>query len=465
MENKKMIDVYNPENNELLAQVALASREELLDMVDIAVSGQKAWEEFPLYRRGEVLNRFADLLAEQEEYISQLSAREMSKPIMQARGETQDGAKLLRAAVERAKHLYGDVLADNAPGFEGDLVFTRREALGVIACIIPFNFPIELTFQKIAPALIMGNAVLVKAPSSNPLAVLALDAIAQKAGFPAGTIKFFVCERDVMNECITKNPAVAAISMTGSTGAGKNLARDGADTLKRMFLELGGNDAFLIFEDANLDRALDEMVTSRLENNGQVCCSSKRFIVQRSIYDEVAQRLVARLNMFKRGSALENDAVITALVTEKAAIEVEEQIKKTVEQGATLLCGGMREGARIEPAVLADVTPNMDIASDMEIFGPVFPLIPFDTEDQAVEIANNSIYGLSSGLMTSDMNRAFRVASRLKAGGAVVNGSGGYRHLDQPFGGFKQSGIGREGISASLEEFSHIKVYVMKGAF
>ena len=344
-------------------------------------------------------------------------------------------------------------------------MFTRREPLGVIACIIPFNFPIELTFQKIAPALIMGNAVIVKAPSSNPLAVLALQKLADEAGIPSGVVKFLVCERNVLTECVLKNPQVAAISMTGSTAAGKQLTRDGADTLKRMFLELGGNDAFLIFEDADLDKALDEMVNSRMENNGQVCCSSKRFLVQRSIYDALAEELIKRLKELPRGSAQDENAVVTALVSEKAAAEVESQIERTVSQGARLAYGGMREGARIEPTVLLDVSKDMDIASNMEVFGPVFPLIPFDTEDEAVEIANNSVYGLSSGLMTKDMNRAFRVGRKLKAGAAVVNGSGGYRHLDQPFGGYKQSGIGREGLSISLEEFSYIKVYAMKGAF
>ena len=462
---KQMADIRNPQTGEFIQQVSLVDCEEMNTFVEKAIVGQEKWAAMPLYERGEVLYRFADLLENDAEYISQLSAREMAKPIEQARGETQDGIKLLRAAVERAKHLYGEVLADNGPGFEHDLVFTRREPLGVIACIIPFNFPIELTFQKIAPALIMGNAVLVKAPSSNPLAVLHLQKFVAQAGFPEGAVRFMVCARDVMNDCVTKNPKIAAISMTGSTGAGKQLTRDGADTLKRMFLELGGNDALLIFEDANLEKALDEMVTSRMENNGQVCCSSKRFLVQRSIYDTVAQKLVARLEALPRGSALDEKAVVTALVSEKAAIEVERQIAQTVVQGAKLLCGGTRDGARIEPTVLRDVTPEMDIASNMEVFGPVFPLIPFDTEEQAIAYANNSVYGLSSGLMTADMNRAFRVGSKLQAGAAVVNGSGGYRHLDQPFGGYKQSGIGREGISISLEEFSYIKVFVMKGAF
>ena len=459
------LKVTNPMTGEVLDTVTLAGAEEVQKMVDLAVAAEEGWAATPVYARADYLYRFADALEKDAEYISQLSAKDMAKPIVQARGETMDGVKLLRAAAERAKHLYGEVLSDSGPGFEGDLVFTKREPLGTIACIIPFNFPIELTFQKIAPALAMGNTVLVKAPSANPLAVLALDKYAKVAGLPEGVLQFFTSDHEAVNEHIITNPKVDAISLTGSTAAGKRMVKAGADTLKRTFLELGGNDALLIFEDADLDRALDEMVTSRMENNGQVCCSSKRFLVQRSIYDEVAKRLVERLTALKRGSALDEEAAVTALVSERAAKEVEEQIRHTIEQGAELLCGGTREGARVEPTVLVNVTPEMDIASDLEIFGPVFPLIPFDTEEEAVRIANNSIYGLSSGLMTRDMNRAFRVGSKLKAGGAVVNGSGGYRHLDQPFGGYKQSGLGREGISISLEEFSHIKVYVVKGAF
>lgn len=461
----EMLTVTNPMTGEVLDTVALADGAQVEAMVDAAVAAQETWAGKPVHERAEYLYRFADALERDAEFVSQLSAKDMAKPILQARGETMDGVKLLRAAAERAKHLYGEVLSDSGPGFEGDLVFTKREPLGTIACIIPFNFPIELTFQKIAPALVMGNTVLVKAPSANPLAVLALERYAKEAGFPENVVQFFVSGREAVNEYITANPKVDAISLTGSTAAGKRMVKDGADTLKRTFLELGGNDAFLIFEDADLDRALNEMVTSRMENNGQVCCSSKRFIIQRGIYDQIASRLVERLNALKRGSALDETAEVTALVSEAAAKDVETQIQHTIAQGAKLLCGGTRDGARIEPTVLRDVTPDMDVASNMEIFGPVFPLIPFDTEEEAIAIANNSIYGLSSGLMTGNMNRAFRVASKLKAGGAVVNGSGGYRHLDQPFGGFKQSGLGREGISISLEEFSHIKVYAVKGAF
>lgn len=459
------LTVTNPMTNEVLDELVLAEANDVQEMVDKALAAQENWVNTPVHERAAYLYKMADAMEADQESIAQLMALDMAKPILQARVEAEDGIKLLRAAAERAKHLYGEVLSDSGPGFEGDLVFTKREPLGTIACIIPFNYPTELTFQKVAPALVMGNTVLVKAPSSNPLVVMSFDKYAKEAGFPEGVVQFFVAGRDAVNEKIISNPQIDAISLTGSTAAGKQMVKMGADTLKRMFLELGGNDALVIFDDTDLDKVLDEMVAARMENNGQVCCSTKRFVVQSGIYDAVCEGIAARLNALKRGPATEEDADVTCLVNEQAAITVEGQIQKTIEQGARLVTGGTRTGARIEPTVLADVTKDMDIASDMEVFGPVFPLIRFETEEEGIAIANNSIYGLSSGVMTSDMNRAFRVASKLKAGGTVVNGTGLYRHLDQPFGGYKQSGLGREGISISLEEFSHIKVYVVKGAF
>jgi len=459
------LKVTNPMTNELLAELELSASGQVQEMVDRAVAAQERWAEMPLYERAAYLYRMADAMEADQESIAQLMAKDMAKPILQARAEAEDGIKLLRAAAERAKHLYGEVISESGPGFDGDLVFTKREPLGTIACIIPFNYPTELTFQKVAPALVMGNTVLVKAPSSNPLVVMSFAKYAEEAGFPEGVLQFFVSGREAVNEKILANPQIDAVSLTGSTAAGKQMVKAGADTLKRMFLELGGNDALIIFDDMDLEKVLDEMIAARMENNGQVCCSSKRFIVQNGIYDAVRDGIAARLNALKRGDAMDEDAMVTCLVNEAAAVTVEEQIRKTVEQGAHLITGGTRTGARIEPAVLADVTPGMEIASDLEIFGPVYPLIPFETEEEAVAIANNSVYGLSSGVMSKDLKRAFRVASKLKAGGAVINGTGLYRHLDQPFGGYKQSGLGREGVSISLEEFSHIKVYVMKGAF
>lgn len=459
------LKVTNPMDGSLVREIGLCGREDLLQIVDASVEAQKIWEDTPAYERAAKLRKFADVIMAHEPETTTLMGLEMAKPYMQAKTESIDAASLLRANAERINHLYGSVLADNTPGMEGDLVFTKREALGVMACVIPFNFPIELTFQKAAPALAAGNSVIIKAPSANPLAILSLEQMALEAGLPENVFRCIACRPADSTEALIRNPKVAGVSLTGSTEVGKEVMEAGASTLKRTFLELGGNDAFIIFDDADIDRAVDEMLAGRLENNGQVCCACKRFIVQRGIAEKLAAALAEALAKVERKEPSDPESRLTALISEKAAMEVEAQIAATVQQGAKLLCGGQRTGAFVTPAVLTEVTPDMDIAKDMEVFGPVFPIIPFETAAEAVAIANASSYGLSSGVLSADLEKAMRVAGQLKAGGAVINGSGTYRHYDQAFGGFKMSGIGREGTSVSIEEFSNLKTYVIKGAF
>lgn len=460
-----MLRVTNPMDGRLIREVHLASREELECVVELSAKAQKVWEATPVFERSTKMRKFADVLMAHEPETTALLNQEMAKPYIQAKTESIDAASLLRANAERMMHLYGSVLADNTPGMEGDLVFTKREPLGVMLCIVPFNFPIELTFQKAGPALAAGNSVIIKAPSANPLSILSLEAMALEAGLPKDVFRCIACRPADCTEALIKNPRVAGVSLTGSTASGKQVMEEGAATLKRTFLELGGNDAFIIFEDADVNRAVEEMLAGRLENNGQVCCACKRFIVQKNMCPQLTEALVNALKQYKRMQPQEENSRLTALISEKAAIKVTEQIAATVAQGAELVYGGDREGAFVTPAVLANVPETADVAVDMEIFGPVFPIIPFETEEDAVRIANQSSYGLSSGVLSGDMEKAMRVAGQLKAGAAVINGSGTYRHYDQPFGGFKMSGIGREGTSASIEEFSNLKTYVVKGAF
>jgi succinate-semialdehyde dehydrogenase/glutarate-semialdehyde dehydrogenase len=456
------LNVINPENGAIIETLPLKTEEQLSEMVCAAVAAQREWAALAIYERVTRLFRFADLIDAHNEEISKQIATESGKPVSQGAIETEDGANILRGSAERAKHLYGDVLPATGPGLENDVVFTRREPLGVAACIVPFNFPMEITFHKIAPALAMGNSVLLKAPSVAPLAILSLAKYATEAGLPEGVLQIFVCEREAMDKAVVANAKVNVVSMTGSTASGIHLMEKGAATMKHLFLELGGNDPFLIFDDVDPDMAVGEMVT-RLHNNGQICCAPKRFFVQRGVYDEITRRLVEKCKELPRGSALDEDAEITTLVSEEAAGIVESQIAYCVGQGATLVYGGERSGARVEPAVLTGVTGDMDVAKDLEIFGPVLPLIPFDTEEEAIEMANASSYGLSAAVLTQDTARSFRVAARLEAGTVVQNGSCVYRHLDQPFGGVKMSGVGREGIGISPEEYSQVKTHVIKG--
>jgi acyl-CoA reductase-like NAD-dependent aldehyde dehydrogenase len=331
--------------------------------------------------------------------------------------------------------------------------------------IIPFNYPVEMTIQKAIPSLIMGNTIILKAPSSNPLAVRRLVEIAHEAGVPEDAIQFTVCSRDDATKHLLTSPKIAAIGLTGSTETGIEMIKSGAETIKRVFLELGGNDPFIILEDADLDNAVQNTLEGRLYNNGQICCATKRFIVHKNMKDALVEKLKAALSKLKRGSALEPGIQITCLVTEEAAKKVESQIQATVDQGGEIVYGGTREGAYICPTIIDNVPKDADIAIDMEIFGPVYPIIAYETVEEAIEIANQTKYGLSSGVLSSDTVKAFNVATKIQASAVVVNGNSTYRHNEQPFGGCKASGLGYEGVSSSLEEYSRLKTYILKGAF
>lgn len=458
------LTVTNPEDNSVVGKLELKTADELEQIVDKAYAARKKWRDTPIHERAKILYRFSELISTKyKTELAELNSRELGKPIVQSYEECQEAADIIRQTTERALHLYGEVMTESAPELENDLIYTKREPLGLVACVTPFNFPLELTVHKAAPALIMGNTVIVKAPSSNPLATVKLGEILQEAGLPEDVAVFMGCRIGDYTEKVTRNPKIAAICLTGSTETGIAIAKESADTLKTLLFELGGNDGMIVFEDADLDKVAEEMFAGRIYNNGQVCCATKRLIVHHSIQEALTEKLIEKIKTFKAGSALDPDAVITTLVSEKAAMDVEGYINKTIAQGAKCVYGGKREGARILPTVLTDVTKDMDIAQDMEIFGPVIPVIPFETEEEAIEIINNSKYGLSSGIMTKDLERAFRVSGSIESGATVLNGTGHYRHYDQAFGGFKYSGIGREGISTSIEEYSQVKSYILKG--
>lgn len=460
----KMLEVTSPINGELLEKVELKTLEEINEMVQKAYKAQPAWEETPLPERAAMLRKLADLLEENRREIGTIITKDMGKPISMAMVECDDAASLLRGHTEKALHLYGEVLGQNGPG-DPELIFTRREALGVVCCIIPFNYPIELTFQKLAPALIMGNTCLVKAPTSNPLEVLILGKYIAQAGIPGDVVQIFATERDYVTKGIINNPLVAAIAMTGSSDAGVVVARNSASTLKTLMLELGGNDPFIIFDDVDPVLAAEEIAGGRVDACGQICCGTKRIIIQKKIKDEVIKNLIEVLKGWKVGDPMEEDTIVGYLVNENAAKTVEEQVADTVALGAKVVWGSGRTGARFEPVILDDVTRDMPIASDKEVFAMVFPFITFDTEEEAIEIANNTKYGLSSGVLSGNIQRAFRVGKKIKAGGVVLNGHGCYRIYEQAFGGPKMTGIGREGIICGCEEFSQVKTYFFKGAF
>ena len=473
MEEEKMIrtdKVTNPADNSVIGEVEILSHDEVSEIVDKAVAAQKVWAATPLNERGECLRKLADLLEAHDQEIGEILAKDMGKPIGMGKAECADAAFLLRAHVERANHLYDNVICDNA-GTVDDLRFTKREAIGVVGCIIPYNYPIELTFQKLAPALIGGNACVVKVPTRDPLAVMAVRPLIKEAGIPENVVQIFACDRDVITSAVVKNPKVAGIAMTGSSPTGAKIAENAGSTLKSLMLELGGNDPLIIFKDVDPKKAAEEIAAGRWDCNGQICCGTKRIIIAKSIKDAVINELIEVLKTWKVGDPMDPDVVVSYLVNEDAAKKVEEQVNETIAAGAKLVWGNGRTGARFEPVILDDVTDAMDIAHNMEVFGMVFPFIALDDEDEekfeeeAVRIANDTIYGLSSGVMCQNMQTAFRVARQIEAGGVVVNGHGCNRHYDQPFGGPKMTGLGREGVMCSIEEFTQVKTYIYNNAF
>lgn len=460
----KTIDVINPATGEKIDTVPSASEADMNLVLENAQKGKKVWSETPLYTRCETLIRYAQLIEEHSEELAKLISIDTGKSIKEARGEMARIARSTKSYAERANHLYTDVLSDAQPGMEHDYFVTRREPLGVVFCVVPYNFPISLYTKKVVPALAMGNAVIIKPPTDSPLAPIRITELLLEAGVPGDAAQIITGRGSVVGDYIAKSPLIDALMLTGSTEVGLSVAENTAKNLVHLCLELGGNDAMIIFEDADIDRAAAEAAANRAMNEGQVCAAPKRFIVQNSIKDKFTALLLEKIKEIKIGDPADENTDVGCLINEKAAIEVEEQVEYTVKQGAKLLSGGKRYNKTFFPlTVLGDVTEEMDIAKDLEIFGPVYPIIGFDTEEDAIRIANSSKYGLAAGVLSEDYKKCFRVAEKIECGNVVINSNGNYNPQEAPFGGVKMSGVGREGVCTVLEELSRIKTYVLRG--
>lgn len=461
----KLVDVIDESNGKVVGQVPRYDGKEIAEMVDVAYAAQPAWENVPLFEKGQILYKFCDLIDEHRDEIAAYMANEMGKPILQARAETTYSAEIGRANIEVGKHLYGEVLCDSSEGYENHVIMVRREALGVIAAVIPFNYPVELTLQKVVPALLMGNTMIVKAASTAPCSVKKVIELAHEAGIPKEVLHFVTASREDCTENLLTNKKVACIALTGGNEAGTQIIHDSAETIKKVVLELGGNDPLIITEEVADDpdqmiKAIECLGWGRIiENNGQVCASPKRTIVHKRAKDTFVQCVIKFVEGLKRGHASDPSVQLTRLVTTKAAERVEQQIQHTVNQGATIVYGGKRDGAVMDVTILDNVTKDMDVAKDLEIFGPVIPIITFETDEEAVQIANQSKYGLSACVVTQDLKKAFYFTENIESSAVWVNGSSALRHNDQPFGGCKSTGIGHEGAGYTCAEFSRLKTY------
>lgn len=454
-------EVRSPYNGELVGLVDFATKEDLEQAIQTAHRVfQQTMKKMPAYQRSEILRKAADALEAQREDFAHLLSREAGKPIRDARGEVGRAVQVLRFAADVAKANDGELIKmDSAVGGENRIGFARRYPVGVVAAITPFNFPLNLVLHKVAPAIAAGCTVVVKPAEKTPLSALKLAKLLLQAGLPKGALHVVMGTGPDLGEPLVTHPLVKKVTFTGSGPVGYKIKQLAGS--KKVTLELGSNAPNLIFEDANLDAAISSIVTGGFAYAGQACISVQRIYVQKTLYQTFLDRFVPRVASLRVGNPAEETTDVGPLITEEAAVRVEQWVQEAVENGAKVLTGGKREGAIYHPTVLVDVKPDMKVVCQ-EVFGPLVVVIPFDTEEEAVSLANASDYGLQAGVFTSDINRAFRLADELETGGVWINDVSTVRQDNYPYGGVKRSGIGKEGVKYAVEDMTEVKFIGVK---
>ena len=460
--DKSVIEITNPYTGKVIGTVPNATEKDVDKAVNYAKKAQPKWAQVPVWQKVEIFKEFLNLVDLNKAALAKVLCQETGKPLKQAKAEIANIRIGFEGFMEKAKHLYGNVIPyGTEQGQEKTLQYTQREPLGVVAAIIPFNFPCDLFDQKIAPALLAGNSVIVKPPHQNPSALIMLTDLLNQAGVTKGAIQIITGRGSKCGAALSAHPGVDKITFTGSTEVGIITAKYAAEKLAQTSLELGGNDAYIVCDDADINLAVEEVVWGRMYNTGQVCCASKRFLVQKGVHAEFVKKLTARLKKLKQGDPM-TDVDLGTLISEEDAIHVENQVKLIIKQGGKLVLGGKRNGAMYPATIVDNVPKTADVAGDEEIFGPVVPIIEFKTIDEAIEIANASKFGLCGCVFTKDAAKALKVANALQCGGVVINGASFHRSFEMPFGGYKFSGIGGEGVMSTFDEMTHTKTITLK---
>jgi len=460
-DNGETLAVTNPATGELIAEVAKCGTAETRRMIEAAAAAQKLWAQSAVKERAAVLRRWFNLVMENQEDLAQILTAEQGKPLAEARGEIAYGANYIEWFSEESKRVYGDTIA---PPANDKRLVVIKQPVGVVACITPWNFPNAMLTRKIAPALAAGCAVVCKPANATPLSALALMELAVRAGMPKGLMNIVTGRTAEIGAELTGNPLVRKVTFTGSTPVGKQLMAECAQTVKRTSMELGGNAPFIVFNDADLDAAVQGALISKYRNAGQTCVCSNRLIIQSGVYDEFAEKLQSAVSALKVGNGADEGVNVGPLIDEKAATTVCEFIDDAVAKGATVALGGGRSelgGTFVQPTILTGVTRAMRVFSE-EIFGPVAPLFKFETEAEVIGMANDTEFGLAAYFYSRDIGRVWRVAEQLEYGIVGVN-EGIISNEMAPFGGVKESGGGREGSKYGLDDYLEIKYICMGG--
>ena len=458
---KKTFPVNNPATGAILGSVPDLGAEETRRAIEAADRAWPAWRAKTAKERSGILRRWFDLMMASQEDLAQILTAEQGKPLAEARGEIAYGASFIEWFAEEAKRAYGDVIPQHQPDKR---ILVIKQPIGVAAMITPWNFPNAMITRKAGPALAAGCTVVLKPAEQTPYSALAMAELAERAGIPKGVFNVITGDAPAIGKELCANPVVRKLSFTGSTEVGRILMRQSADTIKKLSLELGGNAPFIVFDDADLDAAVEGALASKYRNAGQTCVCANRIYVQDRVYDAFAAKLTEKVKAFKVGAGTEPGVVIGPLIDEQGIRKVESHVADALGKGAKVMLGGKRHergGLFFQPTVLTGVTPDM-VVSVEETFGPVAPLIRFQSEDEVIGLANNTEFGLCGYFYSRDVGRIFRVAERMEVG--IVGANAGIISTEvAPFGGVKQSGLGREGSKYGLEEYLEVKYILLGG--
>lgn len=452
-EDNAKIAVTNPADGEIVGHVPSLTAKQIEGAINASEKAFKSWRALPAAKRSALLRKWFDLMIEYADDLAMIMTCEQGKPLKEARGEILYAASFVEWFAEEAKRTYGDTIPSPQVN---QRITVIKQPIGVTAAITPWNFPAAMITRKAAPALAAGCTMIVRPASLTPLTALALGELAQKAGIPAGVLQIVTGKSSSIGKVLTESQIVRKLSFTGSTEVGRALMAECAPTIKRISLELGGNAPFIVFDDADLDAAVKGAIACKYRNAGQTCVCANRILVQSGVYDAFTEKLKQAVQALKVGNGINSTTDIGPLIEESALKKVDEHIADAVEKGGKLVLGGKRLGGLFyEPTIMTNITSDMRFARE-ETFGPVAPLFKFDSESEAIEMANDTIFGLAAYFYTRDFARAVRVSEALEYG-MVGHNTGLISNEVAPFGGVKQSGIGREGSKYGIEEYMETK--------
>ena len=454
-------DVTNPATGEVIAKVAKAGKKETEEAIAAATRAFPAWRAKTAKERSAILYRWYALIIENKTWLGQLMTSEQGKPLKEAEGEVEYAANFIQWFAEEAKRANGEIIPPIKPGSR---ILATREPIGVVAAITPWNFPMAMLTRKLGPALAAGCTGVIKPANNTPLSAFALVQLAKKAGVPDGVLNAVAGTTAEISDAIMASPQVRKISFTGSTAVGKTLVRNAAETMKKVSMELGGNAPYIVFDDADIDAAVEGAIANKFRNAGQVCVSVNRFYIHEAVYDAFVNKLAERVNTLKVGNGMEEGVVVGPLIESAAVDKVREHVEDAIAKGATALAGGKAHalgGNFWQPTVLTNCSDSMKLAAE-ETFGPVAACFRFTTEDEVIHRANDTPFGLAAYFYTQNLQRVFRVSQALEAGMIGVNECAVSTELG-PFGGVKESGLGREGSVLGLEEYLEVKTLHLGG--